>query len=132
MNLREEENRSRSNKWAWPKIDLSGWEITCTELPSREKKPSNTASVVDQPTKTQRVPRSNAPTPRLCYNCRQPKHFVRKCPKTEQTRPNWHGRGSEAKQSNQGKEPIPKVKQGKLNFTGIHFYFRTLSTKLVF
>jgi hypothetical protein len=66
MNLREEEKRSRRNKWALPKIVLSGWEITCTELPSREKKPRSTTSVVDQPLKAQWVPRSNAPTPRLC------------------------------------------------------------------
>jgi hypothetical protein len=132
MNLMEEEQRSRSNKRALPKIDLSGREITYTELPSHEKNPSNTASVVDQPIKVQWVPRSNAPTPRLCYNCREPGHFVRKCPKTEQNKPNRHGRGSRAKQGNQGKGPIPQVKQGKHNSTGTHFYLRTLSTKLVF
>jgi hypothetical protein len=91
MNLTEEEQRSKSNKRALPKIDLSGWEITCIELLSREKKPSNTTSVVDQPIKAQWVPRSNAPTPRLCYNCRELGHFVRKCPKTEQNKPNQHG-----------------------------------------
>jgi hypothetical protein len=37
MDLREEERRSKSHKRDLPKIDLNGWEITCTELPSREK-----------------------------------------------------------------------------------------------
>jgi hypothetical protein len=110
MSLMEKEQRSRSNKRALPKIDLSGWKITCTKLPSREKKPGNPTSVVDQPIKAQWVPRSNAPTPRLCYNCREPGHFVRKCPKTKQNKPNRHGGGSRAKQSNQGKGPIPQVK----------------------
>jgi hypothetical protein len=132
LNLRKEDKRSRSNKRVLPKIDLSGLEITCTELPSREKNPSNTTSVVDRPIKAQWVLRFNAPTPHLYYNCRQPGHFVRKCPKTEQNRPNRHVQGSRAKQGNQGKGPTPHVKQGKLNFTGIHFYLRTPSTKLVF
>jgi hypothetical protein len=52
MVLREEERRCKSHKRDLPKIDLNGWEITCTDLPSREKKPSNPASVVDQPIKT--------------------------------------------------------------------------------
>jgi hypothetical protein len=46
MDLREEE-RSKSHKRDLPKIDLNGWEITCTDLPSHEKKPSNPASVGD-------------------------------------------------------------------------------------
>jgi hypothetical protein len=125
MDLREEE-RSKSHKRDLPKIDLNGWEITCTELPSREKKPSNPASIVDQPIKAQWVPRSNTLTPRLCYNCREPGHFVRKCPKTEQNKPNRHGRGSRAKQGNQGKRPIPQVKQGKHNFTGTFQFENTL------
>jgi hypothetical protein len=132
MDLREEERRSKSHKRDLPKIDLNGWEITCTELPSREKKPSNPASVVDQPIKTQWVTRSNTPTPLLCFNCREPGHFVRECPKTEQNKPNPHGRGSRAKQGSQGKRPKPQVKQSKHNFTGIHFYFRTTFPKLAF
>jgi hypothetical protein len=132
MDLREEERRSKCRKRDLPKIDLNGWEITCTELPSCDKKPSNPTSVVDQAIKTQWVPRSNAPTPRLCYNCREPGHFVRKCPKTEQNKPNRHSRGSRAKQGNQGKRPIPHVKQGKHNFTGMQFYLRTTSPKLAF
>jgi hypothetical protein len=132
MDLREEERRSKSHKRDLPKIDLNGREITCAELPSREKKLRNPASVVDQPIKAQWVPGSNAPTPRLCYNCREPRHFVGKCPKTEQNKPNRHGRGSRAKQGSQGKRPIPQVKQGKHNFTGMHFYLRTTSPKLVF
>jgi hypothetical protein len=132
MDLREEEGRSKTHKRDLPKIDLNGWEITCTELPFREKNQSNPASVVDQPIKTQCVPRSNAPTPRLCYNCREPGHFVRKCPKTEQNKPNRHGRGSRTNQGSQGKRPISHVKQGKHNFTGIHFYLRTTSPKQAF
>jgi hypothetical protein len=131
MYLREEE-RSKSHKRDLPKIDLNRWEITCTELPSREKKPSNPASVVDRPIKTQWVPRSNTPTPRLCFNCRESGHFFTECPKTEQNKPNWHGRGSRAKQGSPGKRQKPQVKQGKHNFTGIHFYLRTTFPKLAF
>jgi hypothetical protein len=132
MDLRDEERKSKSHKRDLPKIDLNGWEITCSNLPSREKKSSNPTSVVDQPIKTQWVLGSNAPTPCLCYNCREPGHFVRKCPKTEQNKPNRHARGSRAKQGSQGKRPIPQVKQGKHNFTGMHFYLGTTSPELAF
>jgi hypothetical protein len=40
MDLREEERISKSHKRVLPEVDLSGWQITCTEFPSHDKKQS--------------------------------------------------------------------------------------------
>jgi hypothetical protein len=56
--------------------------------------------------------------PRVCYNCRQPEHYAKKCAnpkriKTEQQTPNLG-----IAKGNRDKQPIIQAKQGQLNFTG--------------
>jgi hypothetical protein len=56
--------------------------------------------------------------PRVCYNCRQPRHYANECPnpkriKTEQQTPN-----PGVAKGNRDKTPMIQVKQGQLNFTG--------------
>jgi hypothetical protein len=59
MDLREGERISKSHKWVLPKVDLSGWEITCTKFPSHAKKQSNNAGMT-----------THDHSARLCYNCK--------------------------------------------------------------
>jgi hypothetical protein len=49
----------------------------------------------------------------LCYNCRQPRHFAKRCPHPKQQNQN-----PRADKENHGKKPIIQVKQGQLNFVG--------------
>jgi hypothetical protein len=77
MDLRKEERRSKSHKRDLPKIDLNGWDITCTDFPSHAKRLSNT---VDTTTCDHGA--------HLSYNCKQPGHFVKKCLKPSQGKTN--------------------------------------------
>jgi hypothetical protein len=105
MDLRAEERANRGNKRVLSEIDVSEWEITCTEThPHKGKRRCNT-------NKTAQLPASETPSrttkrarkkerkrlrlikeaqqpiskprdlpPCLCYNCRQPGHYTKECP----------------------------------------------------
>jgi hypothetical protein len=136
MDLRAEERANKGSKRELSKIDVSEWEITCTETCPREGKRSC------NPSKTTQLPANETPSrtskrakkkerkrlrliqeaqqpiskpkdlpPRLCYNCRQPGHFSNKCPNPQQQEQNP---GS----SISNNEPSPQVEQSQLNFMG--------------
>jgi hypothetical protein len=100
MDLRAEKDAIRDNKRVLSEIDVSEWEITCTETGPREGKrrcnPSKTTQLPanETPSRTskrarkkerkrlrliqeaqQPVSKAKDLPPRLCYNCRQPEHL---------------------------------------------------------
>jgi hypothetical protein len=112
MDLRTEEEAVRGNKRVLSEIDVSEWEIICTETCPREGKRSCTPSSATQllasetPSRTTKrakkkekrrlrfIQEAQQPIstpkdlpPRLCYNCRQPGHFANKCPNPRQQKP---------------------------------------------
>jgi hypothetical protein len=141
MDLRAEEDAIRGNKRVLSEIDVSEWEISCTETCPREGKRSCNPSSATQlpasetPSRTakrakkkerkrlrliqeaqQPISKPKDLPPRLCYNCRQPGHFVSKCPKPRQQKPQQQKQNpGSAINSN---EPNPQVEQSQLNFIG--------------
>jgi hypothetical protein len=141
MDLRAEEDAIRGNKRVLSEIDVSEWEITCTETCPREGKrscnPSSaTQSLADAtPSRTskrarkkerkrlrliqeaqQPISKPKDLPPRLCYNCRQPRHFVNKCPKPRQQKPQQQKQNPGSAINNN--RPSPQVEQSPLNFEG--------------
>jgi hypothetical protein len=141
MDLRAEEEAFRGNKRGLPEIDVSEWEITCTETCPREGKRScNTSKTTQRTAGTPSVRTSkkakkkekrrlrriqeaqqllSAPKdlpPRLCYNCRQPGHFADTCPNPRQQKPQQQ-KQNPGSAINHNK-PSPQVEQGQLNFVG--------------
>jgi hypothetical protein len=103
MDLRKEERASRGNKQALYEIDVSEWEITCKETRSRNGKRrcdtgkatqlpigetlSQVASLRKKKKKLrlikkgqQQISKPGDLPPYVCYNCRQPGHFIGNCP----------------------------------------------------
>jgi hypothetical protein len=136
MDLRTEEEAIRGNKRVLSEIDVSEWEITCTETCPREGKrsynPSSAAQLPasETPSRTskkakkkekrrlRRIQEAQQPIstpkylpPRLCYNCRQPGHFANKCPNPQQQKQN----PGSAIDNN---KPSPQVEQSQMNFVG--------------
>jgi hypothetical protein len=136
MDLRAEERANQGNKRVLSEIDVSEWEITCTETCPREGKRRCNAN------KATRLPASATPSraaglkrkkerkrlrlikkaqrqiskpeevpPRLCYNCIQPGHYAKECPNPRQQNP-WSAI------NNLGNKPTPQVEQGQLKFLG--------------
>jgi hypothetical protein len=141
MDLRAEEDAIRGNKRVLSEIDVSEWEITCTKTCTREGKrrcnPSSAAQFPVNETLSRTAKRAKKKErkrlrliqeaqqpiskpkdlpPRLCYNCRQPGHFVSKCPKPRQQKPQQQKQnlGSAINDN----EPSPRVEQSQLNFVG--------------
>jgi hypothetical protein len=141
MDLRAEERTNKGSKRELSEIDVSEWEITCTETCPREgkrscnpsKTPQRTASTTPSRTTKrakkkerkrlrliqeaqQPISKPKDLPPRLCYNCRQPGHFVNKCPKPRQQKPQQQKQNPGSAINNN--EPSPKVEQSQLNFEG--------------
>jgi hypothetical protein len=141
MDLRAEEQADQSRKRGLPEIDVSEWEITCTETCPREGKRScNPSSATQLPagetlsrtTKRakkkerkklrliqeaqQPIPTPKDLPPRLCYNCRQPGHFANKCPNPRQQKPQQQKQNPGSAINNN--KPSPQVEQSQLNSVG--------------
>jgi hypothetical protein len=141
MDLRAEEEAFRGNKRGLPEIDVSEWEITCTETCPRKGKRSCNPNKTTQRTTIatpaqiskkakkkekrrlrriqeaqQPIPKLKDLPPRLCYNCRQPGHFADKCPNPRQQKPQ-HQKQNPGSAINDNK-PSPQVEQSQLNFVG--------------
>jgi hypothetical protein len=105
LNLREEERANRGNRRVLSEIDVSKWEITCTETRPHEGKRRCDISKATQlpigktPSRATRLKRKKKRKrlrlikkaqqqisqpeefpPRLCHNCRQPRHYRHNCP----------------------------------------------------
>jgi hypothetical protein len=112
MDLRAEERADRGNKRVLSEIDVSEWEIICTETRLREsKRRCDTSKATQLPvgktpsraTKLKRkkerkrlrlikkaqqeISKTGDVPPRLCYNCRQPGHYASECPNPRQQNP---------------------------------------------
>jgi hypothetical protein len=141
MDLRAEEDAIRGNKQVLSEIDVSEWEITCTDTCPREGKRSCNPSSATQlpanetPSRTTKrakkkerkrlrlIQEAQQPIfepkdlpPRLCYNCRQPGHLVNKCPNPRQQTPQQQKQNPGSAIHNS--KPSPQVEQSQLNFVG--------------
>jgi hypothetical protein len=137
MDLRHEERANRGNKQVLPEIDVSEREITCKETRPREgKRRCDTSKATQLPVGEtlsqatrlrkkkkkklclikkgqQQISKPGDLPPRLCYNCRQPKHFIRNCPNLQQQDQNLG-----AAKCAHGKNPIFQGKPDQLNYMG--------------
>jgi hypothetical protein len=141
MDLRAEEKIGQGHKRGLPEIDVSEWEITCTETCPRKGKRSCNPSKTTQrtastpPVRTSKkakkkerkrlrlIQEAQQPIstpkdlpPRLCYNCRQPGHFANKCPNPRQQKPQQQKQNPGSAINNN--EPSPRVEQRQLNIMG--------------
>jgi hypothetical protein len=154
MDLRAEEDAIRGNKRVLSEIDVSEWEITCTDTCPREGKrscnPSSATQLLGSETPSRTTKRAKKKErkrlrliqeaqqpiykpkdlpPRLCYNCRQPGHFANKCPKPRQQKPQQQKQNPGSAINDN--EPSPQVEQSQLNFMGNTSIQNHLSPPLV-
>jgi hypothetical protein len=137
MDLREEQRASRGNKRVLSAIDVSEWEITCKETRPHEGKQrcdtgkatqllvgetlSQAARLRKKKNKKlhlikkdqQQISKPGDLPPRSCYNCRQPRHFIRNCPNLQHQVQNLG-----AAKCDHGENPIFQGKLDQLNSMG--------------
>jgi hypothetical protein len=137
MDLRKEERTSWSNKGILSEIDVSEWEITYRETHLRESKRrcdtgkatqlttgeihSQAARVGKRKKKKlrlikkdqQQISERRGLPPHLCYNCKQPGHFMCNCLNPQQQNQNFG-----ATKGDHNKKLIIQGKPNHINSTG--------------
>jgi hypothetical protein len=137
MDLRQEERENRGNKRVLPEIDVSEWEVICKETRPREgKRRCDTSKATQLPIgemlsqttrlrkkkkkklrlikkDQQQISKPGDLPPRLCYNCRQPGHFILDCPNLQHQDQNFR-----AAKCPHGKNPIFQGKPDQRNSMG--------------
>jgi hypothetical protein len=138
MDIRAEEKANRGNKRVLSEIDVSEWEIICTETRPRESKRRCDASKTTQlpvgktPSRAtklkrkkerkrlrltkkaqQQISKPGDLPPRLCYPCGQPGHYRHNCPTRQH-----QGQNLGAARCAHGENPIFQGKPDRLNVRG--------------
>jgi hypothetical protein len=140
MDLRAGERANKGSKRELSVIDVSEWEITCTETcPHGGERRCNTNKTThpanETPSRTSKrakkkerkrlrlIQESQQPIskpkdlpPRLCYKCRQPGHFANECPNPRQQKPQQQEQNPGSAINNN--RPSPQVEHHQLNFLG--------------
>jgi hypothetical protein len=137
MDLKQGERARRGNKRVLSEIDVSEWEITYKETRSHEgKRRCDTSKATQLPVgemlsqatrlrkkkkkklclvkkDQQQIFKPGELPPRLCYNCRQPRHYIHNCPNLQHQDQNLG-----AAKNAHGKNPIFQGKSDRLNSMG--------------
>jgi hypothetical protein len=143
MDLRAEERANRGSKRVLSEIDVSEWEITCTETCPREgKRRCNTNKATQHPASAtrsravrlkrkkerkrlrlikkaqQQMSKPGEVPPGLCNNCIQPGHYAKVCPNPRQQNPQQQKQNPGSANGNRSNKPSLQVEQSPLDFLG--------------